>query len=117
MRATTTEIKQEASPIEPRKLKIGEVSKLSGVGIEALRFYEKSGLLDRPAAEGGSAGIGGGGSAGFDVTLDVIFVAVRASIRATLDGARHRSALFSTQYDVDRKRYHFRAVTHWHRRG
>ena len=29
-------------------LKIGEVSKLSGIGIEALRFYEKSGLLDRP---------------------------------------------------------------------
>jgi DNA-binding transcriptional MerR regulator len=29
-------------------LKIGEVSKRSGVGIEALRFYEKSGLLDRP---------------------------------------------------------------------
>jgi Predicted transcriptional regulators len=32
-----------------RKLKIGEVSRLSGVGIEALRFYEKSGLLERPA--------------------------------------------------------------------
>ncbi|MFN2502274.1 MAG: heavy metal-responsive transcriptional regulator [Pyrinomonadaceae bacterium] len=30
------------------QMKIGEVSKLSGVGIEALRFYEKSGLLDRP---------------------------------------------------------------------
>lgn len=30
-------------------LKIGEVSKLSGIGIEALRFYEKSGLLARPA--------------------------------------------------------------------
>ena len=30
-------------------LKIGEVAKLSGVGIEALRFYEKSGLLERPA--------------------------------------------------------------------
>lgn len=30
-------------------LKIGEVSKLSGIGIEALRFYEKSGLLDRPS--------------------------------------------------------------------
>ena len=29
-------------------LKIGEVSQLSGVGIEALRFYEKSGLLDTP---------------------------------------------------------------------
>jgi DNA-binding transcriptional MerR regulator len=30
-------------------LKIGDVAKLSGIGIEALRFYEKSGLLDRPA--------------------------------------------------------------------
>lgn len=30
------------------QLKIGEVAKLSGVGIEALRFYEKSGLLGRP---------------------------------------------------------------------
>jgi MerR family copper efflux transcriptional regulator len=35
-------------------LRIGEVSKLSGIGVEALRFYEKSGLLDRPArTEGG----------------------------------------------------------------
>ena len=32
-----------------RMLKIGEVSRRSGVGIEALRFYEKSGLLDRPS--------------------------------------------------------------------
>lgn len=29
-------------------LKIGEVSQLSGVGIEALRFYERSGLLGKP---------------------------------------------------------------------
>ncbi len=29
-------------------MKIGEVSKLSGIGIEALRFYERSGLLGRP---------------------------------------------------------------------
>jgi MerR family copper efflux transcriptional regulator len=34
-------------------LKIGEVSRLSGVGIEALRFYEKSGLLDRPSRTSG----------------------------------------------------------------
>jgi MerR family transcriptional regulator, copper efflux regulator len=34
------------------RLKIGEVSKLSGIGIEALRFYEKSGLLDRPVRTG-----------------------------------------------------------------
>jgi DNA-binding transcriptional MerR regulator len=33
-------------------LKIGEVSKLSGIGIETLRFYEKSGLLDRPVRTG-----------------------------------------------------------------
>jgi DNA-binding transcriptional MerR regulator len=32
-----------------RMLKIGEVSKRSGVGIEALRFYEKGGLLDSPS--------------------------------------------------------------------
>jgi DNA-binding transcriptional MerR regulator len=30
-------------------LKIGEVSKRSGIGIEALRFYEKSCLLDKPS--------------------------------------------------------------------
>lgn len=30
-------------------LKIGEVSRLSGVGIETIRFYERGGLLDRPA--------------------------------------------------------------------
>lgn len=30
-------------------LKIGDVAKLSGIGIEALRFYEKSGLLEHPA--------------------------------------------------------------------
>jgi MerR family copper efflux transcriptional regulator len=34
--------------ISGKQLKIGEVSKLAGIGIEALRFYEKSGLLDRP---------------------------------------------------------------------
>ncbi|HEY9401709.1 MAG TPA: heavy metal-responsive transcriptional regulator [Pyrinomonadaceae bacterium] len=32
-----------------RMLRIGDVSKRSGVGIEALRFYEKSGLLDKPS--------------------------------------------------------------------
>src|ERR671917_568627 len=32
-----------------RMLKIGDVSKRSGVGVEALRFYEKSKLLDSPA--------------------------------------------------------------------
>jgi DNA-binding transcriptional MerR regulator len=30
-------------------LKIGDVSKRSGIGIEALRFYEKGGLLEKPS--------------------------------------------------------------------
>jgi DNA-binding transcriptional MerR regulator len=30
-------------------LKIGDVAKKSGIGIETLRFYEKSGLLEKPA--------------------------------------------------------------------
>lgn len=33
---------------KPKRLKIGEVSFLTGVGVETLRFYEKIGLLDRP---------------------------------------------------------------------
>lgn len=40
--------KRKKNP-EPSQLKIGEVAKESGVGIEALRFYERSGLLGRPA--------------------------------------------------------------------
>jgi DNA-binding transcriptional MerR regulator len=40
----------KAQPAVTRSLlKIGEVAKASGVGIEALRFYERSGLLGRPA--------------------------------------------------------------------
>jgi DNA-binding transcriptional MerR regulator len=40
----------KAMPRQTREpLKIGEVSKLTGIGIEALRFYERSGLLGVPA--------------------------------------------------------------------
>ena len=36
--------------LSPRtSMKIGEVSQESGIGVEALRFYERSGLLGRPA--------------------------------------------------------------------
>jgi MerR family mercuric resistance operon transcriptional regulator len=37
----------------PAKLKIGEVARDSGVGVEALRFYERSGLLPRPGRTAG----------------------------------------------------------------
>ncbi len=40
---------QQANIESRATLKIGEVSKRSGIGIEALRFYERSGLLGRPA--------------------------------------------------------------------
>lgn len=41
--------KQKVTTESSAALKIGEVAKLSGIGIEALRFYERSGLLGRPA--------------------------------------------------------------------
>jgi DNA-binding transcriptional MerR regulator len=53
MRRTFTHRREEDGQ-QAAGLKIGEVSKRSGIGIEALRFYEKGGLLDRPArTEGG----------------------------------------------------------------
>lgn len=40
--------KQQLTSTPRAALKIGGVAKLSGIGIEALRFYERSGLLGRP---------------------------------------------------------------------
>lgn len=40
---------REEQSDEHQRLRIGEVARLSGIGIEALRFYERSGLLGRPA--------------------------------------------------------------------
>lgn len=49
MKKTATRNDYEQSfPPRGRTLKIGEVSKESGIGIEALRFYERSGLLGKP---------------------------------------------------------------------
>lgn len=49
--------KSSTSPLsqaESKLLKIGEVARRTGIGIETLRFYERSGLLGRPArTEGG----------------------------------------------------------------
>ena len=36
------------SPVGNKLMKIGEVAKQTGIGIETLRFYERSGLLDKP---------------------------------------------------------------------
>lgn len=53
MRTSQRVRRAERSPGVAR-LRIGEVARLSGVGVEALRFYEKGGLLDSPArTEGG----------------------------------------------------------------
>ena len=41
--------KQQVETQNRIALKIGEVAKLSGIGVEALRFYERAGLLGRPA--------------------------------------------------------------------
>ena len=43
------QIKFEKTTETHSRLKIGEVSQASGIGIEALRFYERSGILGKPA--------------------------------------------------------------------
>jgi MerR family transcriptional regulator, copper efflux regulator len=48
MKSTFSFAPEMQTATDGKGLKIGEVSKLSGVGIEALRFYEKSGLLEKP---------------------------------------------------------------------
>lgn len=49
---TLRRVLRRAEIIDPEQqkalLKIGDVANISGIGIEALRFYEKSGLLERP---------------------------------------------------------------------
>lgn len=45
---TQLKSKQQAAGDSSTPLKIGEVARLSGIGIEALRFYERSGVLGRP---------------------------------------------------------------------
>jgi MerR family copper efflux transcriptional regulator len=49
MRRSAKELSKTESAGERKYLKIGEVSRRSGVGIEALRFYEKQGLLGNPS--------------------------------------------------------------------
>lgn len=53
MRTSSLRGVQVVNPEQGRgMLKIGDVSKKTGIGIEALRFYEKSGLLDKPPRTG-----------------------------------------------------------------
>ena len=66
-----------------RMLKIGEVSKQSGVGVEALRFYEKSGLLDRP-----SRTYGGYRVYGEDVLERLAFIKQAQALGFSLDEIR-----------------------------
>ena len=50
MRKTNLQFREKSDWRERRgTLKIGEVSQASGIGIEALRFYERSGILGKPA--------------------------------------------------------------------
>lgn len=49
MKPARKEIDFEQAGLGRSTLKIGDVSRLSGIGIEALRFYERSGLLGKPA--------------------------------------------------------------------
>lgn len=48
MKTAKRQIGFEKTSVPRASLKIGEVAQASGVGIEALRFYERSGLLGKP---------------------------------------------------------------------
>ena len=48
MKTATRQNYSEKAAAKRGSLKIGEVSQMSGIGIEALRFYERSGLLGKP---------------------------------------------------------------------
>lgn len=61
-------------------LKIGEVSKRSGISIEALRFYEKGRLLDRP-----SRTLGGYRVYGADVLERLEFIKRAQALGFTLE--------------------------------
>jgi MerR family copper efflux transcriptional regulator len=65
------------------RLKIGEVSKLSGIGIEALRFYEKSELLSCPART-----VGGYRMYGGDVLERLAFIKRAQVLGFSLDEIR-----------------------------
>jgi MerR family copper efflux transcriptional regulator len=47
-----TKTTKDSGRAEGRGLRIGEVARESGVGVEALRFYERRGLLGRPRRTG-----------------------------------------------------------------
>jgi MerR family copper efflux transcriptional regulator len=47
-KTATVENYPQKTIFERGALKIGEVSRESGIGVEALRFYERSGLLGKP---------------------------------------------------------------------
>jgi DNA-binding transcriptional MerR regulator len=66
-----------------RMLKIGEVSKRSGIGVEALRFYEKGGLLDKP-----SRTYGGYRVYGEDVLERLAFIKQAQALGFSLDEIR-----------------------------
>jgi hypothetical protein len=53
----------------------------------------------------GTVGVGAGGRVGIDATLDLIVFAMRAGVNLLVDTPWHRSSVFSTLYDVDRRRY------------
>lgn len=53
MRKTANAFASQIEENEGESLKIGEVARESGIGIEALRFYERSGLLERPVRSAG----------------------------------------------------------------
>lgn len=66
-----------------RSLRIGEVAEMSGIGVEALRFYERSGLLSRPGRTGGGYRV-----YGEEVLERLAFIKQAQALGFTLDEIR-----------------------------
>jgi len=76
----TTEAAGASGAGETASLKIGEVASRAGVGVETLRFYERSGLLDRPART-----VGGYRLYGADALKTLEFIKRAQSLGFTLE--------------------------------
>ena len=72
------------STLARASMKIGEVSHESGVGIEALRFYERSGLLGRPSRSQSGYRLYGEG-----VLERLAFIKKAQTLGFSLDEIRH----------------------------
>ncbi|HEY4220978.1 MAG TPA: hypothetical protein VGO62_06540, partial [Myxococcota bacterium] len=76
-----------------------------GSGFQLAPYASASTMYGLTASVGAAPSVGAGGALGVDGSVDIFVVALRVGARAFADSPAHRSAVFDTLYDVDRRRY------------